>query len=66
MNPKVQEAIDTMLDRKAALVKEYYEVREHLITDPEYAQPILFDIEEELEEINEKYSLLMGYVTCQK
>lgn len=51
-----------MLDQKAALVKQYQEVKQHFVTDPAYAYPIMFDIEEEIDEINEKYSLLMGYI----
>lgn len=66
MNPKVQEAIDNMIDQKAALVKKFHEVKEHLHTDPEYAYPILFDIEEEIEEINEQYQLLVEYTNRAK
>ena len=62
MNPKIQEAIDTMLDQKAELSREYEQVKRHVLTDPAYALPILFDIEEEVELINEKFSLLMGYI----
>ena len=62
MNPKIQEAIDNMIDQKAALVKQYNEVKKHFVSDPAYAYPIMFDIEEEIDEINEKYQLLMGYI----
>ena len=62
VNPKVQEAIDTMVDQKAELSKQYEQVKQHLTTDPAYALPILFDIEEEIDLINEKYQLLMGYI----
>lgn len=62
MNPKVQEAIDNMIDQKAALSRQYEQVKQHVTTDPAYALPILFDIEEEIDEIIEKYNLLIGYI----
>jgi hypothetical protein len=66
VNPKVQEAIDSMLDQKAALVKDYNETKKYIHLDPAYAFPILFDIEEEMEELNMKYKLLIDYVQGSK
>lgn len=62
VNPKIQNAIDMMIDQKAELSRQYEQVKEHFYTDPAYACPIMFDIEEQIDEINEKYQLLMGYI----
>lgn len=51
-----------MIDQKAALSRQYEQVKQHVTTDPAYALPILFDIEEEIDEIIEKYNLLIGYI----
>lgn len=66
MNPTVQEVIDELIDQKAALMRRYLNLKPLVVKYPRNIYPQLFDLEEQIEELNDKYKLLMEYAKCQK